>query len=105
MCCLSCSDPHGEFQGQNCFIERESIQATASALGLAEGEAEQTLARARQLLHARRLERPRPHIDDKASRNRALPFIVASQTGRCCRLGSAWVHVASATMLQLFLQH
>ncbi|CAL5218409.1 g85 [Coccomyxa viridis] len=59
------SDPHGEFQGLNCFIERESVEATASALGLSVDEAEQTLAKARELLHARRLERPRPHVDDK----------------------------------------
>jgi len=64
---LSSSDPHGEFQGQNCLIERESIETTASALGLSTDEAEQTLAKAREMLHAKRLERPRPHVDDKAS--------------------------------------
>ena len=98
---LPCSDPHGEFQGQNCFIERERIEAMAGALGLSEGEAEQTLARAREMLHARRLKRPRPHTDNKASLNRAPPFPVASQPNRCCRLGSAWVHVASANVPRL----
>ena len=64
---LPSSDPHGEFQGQNCLIERESVETTASALGLSTDEAEQTLAEAREMLHAKRLERPRPHVDDKAS--------------------------------------
>lgn len=74
---MPCSDPHGEFQGQNCFIERESMEATASALGLSVDEAEQTLAKARELLHARRLERPRPHVDDKARLITTVPFPVA----------------------------
>jgi uncharacterized protein YyaL (SSP411 family) len=64
---LTCSDPHGEFQGQNCLIERESIEKTASALGLAPKEAEQTLAKARGMLHAKRTQRPHPHVDDKVS--------------------------------------
>ena len=64
---LACSDPHGEFEGQNCLIERETVEATASALGLTPDEAEQTLAKAREMLHAKRSERPRPHVDDKVS--------------------------------------
>ena len=64
---LACSDPHGEFEGQNCLIERETVEATASALGLTPDEAEQTLAKAREVLHAKRADRPRPHVDDKVS--------------------------------------
>ena len=62
------SDPHEEFRGQNVLIEREPIEATASAMGLAPEEAEASLAKARALLHARRAQRPRPHLDDKARR-------------------------------------
>ena len=64
---LACSDPHGEFEGQNCLIERETVEGTASALGLTPDEAEQTLAKAREMLHAKRSDRPRPHVDDKVS--------------------------------------
>ena len=77
LCCLPCSDPHGEFQGLNCFIERESVEGTATTLGLSLEEAEQTLAKARELLHARRLERPGPHVDDKVSLGQAADLAVA----------------------------
>ena len=60
-----CSDPHEEFGGLNCLIERESVDATASKFGLSVEETETTLAKARQLLHERRAQRPRPHLDDK----------------------------------------
>jgi len=64
---LLCSDPHGEFTGLNCLIERESMEATAAAVGLSVEETEATLAKSRQLLHERRAQRPRPHLDDKVS--------------------------------------
>lgn len=60
-----CSDPHGEFTGLNCLIERETAEATAAQFGLSVEETEGTLAKARQLLHERRSQRPRPHLDDK----------------------------------------
>lgn len=60
-----CSDPHEEFGGLNCLIERESVEATATKFGLSVEETEGTLAKARQLLHERRAQRPRPHLDDK----------------------------------------
>ena len=60
-----CSDPHGEFRGQNVLIERESVEESAAALGLTVEEAELVLAKGRELLHARRSQRPRPHLDDK----------------------------------------
>ena len=66
--CACCSDPHEEFRGQNILIEREPLEATASALGLTLEEAEASLAKARALLHARRAQRPRPHLDDKVCR-------------------------------------
>ncbi|BDA44314.1 Spermatogenesis-associated protein 20 [Coccomyxa sp. Obi] len=59
------SDPHEEFGGLNCLIERESVESTATKFGLSVEETEKTLAKARQLLHERRAQRPRPHLDDK----------------------------------------
>lgn len=34
------SDPHKEFGGLNCLIERHPISETAAAMGMSEGEAE-----------------------------------------------------------------
>ena len=65
--CCACvrSDPHGEFAGKNVLIERQPLKDTAAYFGLTADEAETILARARELLHARRAQRPRPHLDDK----------------------------------------
>ena len=64
--CWVRSDPHGEFGGLNCLIERASVADAAAAAGVPEPEAEGMLAEAREVLHARRAKRPRPHLDDKA---------------------------------------
>ena len=63
--CWARSDPHGEFGGLNCLIERASMADAAAAAGVPESEAEGLLAEAREILHARRAKRPRPHLDDK----------------------------------------
>lgn len=75
-----CSDPHGEFTGLNCLIERESVEATAAAFGLSVEETESTLAKSRQLLHERRAQRPRPHLDDKVS---SLHISAPTSSGLC----------------------
>eukprot|EP00208_Stichococcus_sp_RCC1054_P002857 CAMPEP_0206140746 /NCGR_PEP_ID=MMETSP1473-20131121/10535_1 /ASSEMBLY_ACC=CAM_ASM_001109 /TAXON_ID=1461547 /ORGANISM="Stichococcus sp, Strain RCC1054" /LENGTH=783 /DNA_ID=CAMNT_0053535017 /DNA_START=195 /DNA_END=2546 /DNA_ORIENTATION=+ len=59
------SDPHKEFGGLNCLIERHPISETAAAMGMSEGEAEKVLAGCRETLHGIRAKRPRPHLDDK----------------------------------------
>ncbi len=74
-----CSDPHEEFGGLNCLIERESVEATATKFGLSVEETEKTLAKARQLLHERRAQRPRPHLDDKV-----IFVCVYSKQSRTC---------------------
>lgn len=89
-----CSDPHEEFAGKNCLIERESIEETASAFGLSVEETEKTLARARELLHERRMQRPRPHLDDKA---RQIPY------GSFPSLSSEAVQSVSASLLKLLV--
>ncbi|GJP76825.1 hypothetical protein CLOP_g7278 [Closterium sp. NIES-67] len=59
------SDPHNEFAGLNCLIQRCSVAEAAGKAGVPEEEAEEVLGECRQLLHAARSKRPRPHLDDK----------------------------------------
>lgn len=59
------SDPHHEFGGLNCLRQAQSLQQTAKQAGVSQEEARQILARCREKLHERRLQRPRPHLDDK----------------------------------------
>lgn len=59
------SNPHREFDGLNCLIERHTLADTAANAGITEAEAEATLAECREILHGIRAKRPRPHLDDK----------------------------------------
>eukprot|EP00884_Botryococcus_braunii_P010010 jgi/Botrbrau1/1900/Bobra.0005s0016.2 len=59
------SDPHEEFGGLNCLIQRSGVYDVAGWAGTSESDAEATLAQARKALHDRRAQRPRPHLDDK----------------------------------------
>jgi uncharacterized protein YyaL (SSP411 family) len=59
------SDPHDEFRGLNCLIEVQTADQTAAATGKSAEEVRAVLAESRQLLHERRAQRPRPHLDDK----------------------------------------
>ncbi|CAI7794163.1 unnamed protein product [Closterium sp. NIES-53] len=84
------SDPHNEFAGLNCLIQRCSLAEAAKKAGVPEEEAEkrcsvsdaadkagvprqevekspkhQMLGECHKLLHEARSKRPRPHLDDK----------------------------------------
>ncbi|CAI5486922.1 unnamed protein product [Closterium sp. Naga37s-1] len=59
------SDPHNEFAGLNCLIQRCSVSDAAKKAGVPEEEAEKMLGECRNLLHEARSKRPRPHLDDK----------------------------------------
>ncbi|CAI6001275.1 unnamed protein product [Closterium sp. NIES-64] len=59
------SDPHNEFAGLNCLIQRCSLSDAAKTVGVPEEEAEKMLGECRKLLHEARCKRPRPHLDDK----------------------------------------
>jgi uncharacterized protein YyaL (SSP411 family) len=58
-------DPHGEFRGQNILYQSCSIEETAAAHGLSADEARGVLRSAAAKLLAKRVLRPRPHLDDK----------------------------------------
>ncbi|KAL4448270.1 hypothetical protein ABPG75_005489 [Micractinium tetrahymenae] len=59
------SDPHHEFVGLNCLIERQSLAETADAAGRSEEETAALLATCREKLFKAREGRPRPHLDNK----------------------------------------
>ena len=58
-------DPQGEFQGKNLLYTARTLEEVAEATGLDRTAVAEALARARLVLFAARLERPRPHRDDK----------------------------------------
>jgi hypothetical protein len=58
-------DPHGEFTGVSILERRATPDQIAQRFGRSEPEVEVELVRARSLLQARRVRRPRPHLDDK----------------------------------------
>ncbi|MBP7143369.1 MAG: thioredoxin domain-containing protein [Opitutaceae bacterium] len=58
-------DSHHEFSGRNILAQKQSLSATARLLGTRPEELNQRLQAALEKLRATRLNRPRPHLDDK----------------------------------------
>lgn len=58
-------DPFGEFEGKNVLHQVHSIEAAAAHFGLSEKEIRKTLDQVKNKLFQSRLNRPRPHLDDK----------------------------------------
>ncbi|HEY8536007.1 MAG TPA: hypothetical protein VIL25_06145, partial [Vicinamibacterales bacterium] len=58
-------DPQGEFRGRNLLYTARTLEEVASLTGRTVDEVDEALARARMALFRARLERPRPHLDDK----------------------------------------
>jgi uncharacterized protein len=58
-------DPQHEFTGRNILYVAESLSDTAAAFHRSEESVKETLASSRRKLFTARLERPRPHLDDK----------------------------------------
>ncbi|WZZ11892.1 hypothetical protein YC2023_104981 [Brassica napus] len=61
----SMSDPHNEFAGKNVLIERNELSAMASKFGLSVEKYQEILGECRRKLFDVRLNRPKPHLDDK----------------------------------------
>lgn len=58
-------DPHGEFKGKNILYVAKEIKETAQKFQNATDDVTQILARAKEQLFSVRVQRPRPHLDDK----------------------------------------
>ena len=58
-------DPHGEFTGKNILYTAASVDDIVAATGRTAEDVVDALGRARLVMFAARLERPRPHLDDK----------------------------------------
>jgi hypothetical protein len=58
-------DPFGEFRGQNVLYQARSIEAAAARFDRSLEEIRAILDQSRRMLFTARLERPRPHLDDK----------------------------------------
>ncbi len=59
------ADPQGEFAGKNLLYTAKSIEAVARDTSRTVEDIAGALSRARMTLFEARLERPRPHLDDK----------------------------------------
>ena len=59
-------DPMGEFVGKNHFYLARTVEEVAREINATADDVTTRLARARDLLRARRDTRPHPHLDDKA---------------------------------------
>lgn len=59
------SDPHNEFKGKNVLFEKKDASSMASKLGMAVDEYCHILGVCRERLFKVRLNRPKPHLDDK----------------------------------------
>ena len=58
-------DPQGEFTGKNLLYTARTLDAIAAETGRTAEDVAEALDRARLALFGARLERPRPHLDDK----------------------------------------
>ncbi len=99
-------DPQGEFAGKNILYVARAMEDLARQTGRSPDDLAEGLQRARTALFAARLERPRPHLDDKvltawnglmlAAFARAAR-VMPSEAGRRAHLESA---VNAATFLR-----
>ena len=76
-------DPQQEFVGKNLLYAAESVPDLAAAFGMDEAAVEDILSRARLEMFAARLNRPRPHLDDKVlTAWNGLMMAAFARTGR-----------------------
>ena len=95
-------DPHGEFTGKNLLYLAAPAAQVASDQGLAVGDAEGRLERARQAMHAARARRPRPLRDDKILT--AWNGLMIAAFARAFRVRRNTGHLESARRAASFLR-
>jgi hypothetical protein len=104
-------DPQGEFTGKNLLYTAASIDDIVATTGRTAQEVADTLGRARLVLFAARLDRPRPHLDDKVLSAWNGLMIAAFARGarvlRARRFGlheTATAHLATARRAAAFVR-
>jgi len=104
-------DPQGEFTGKNLLYTAASVDDIVATTGRTADDVVETLGRARLVLFAARLDRPRPHLDDKvlAAWNGLMiaGFARAARVLRARRFGlheTAAAHLATAQRAARFLR-
>ena len=85
-------DPQQEFVGKNLLYLAESVADVAKAVGADAATVEKAIGRARLEMFAARLERPRPHLDDKVlTAWNGLMIAAFARAARALRgRGGAW---------------
>jgi hypothetical protein len=104
-------DPHGEFTGTNLLYTAATVEDVAARTGKSAEDVIEALGRIRLVLFAARLDRPRPHLDDKvlAAWNglTIAAFARASRVLRAPGLGlseTASSHLATAERAAQFVR-
>jgi len=104
-------DPQGEFTGKNLLYTAASVDDIVATTGRTANDIAETLGRARLALFATRLDRPRPHLDDKvlAAWNGLMiaAFARAARVLGARRFGlheTAAAHLATAQRAASFLR-
>jgi uncharacterized protein YyaL (SSP411 family) len=88
-------DPHGEFTGKNLLYTAASVDDIVAATGRTADDVVDVLGRARLVLFAARLDRPRPHLDDKVLA--AWNGLMIAAFARAARVLAVQAHGLAAT--------
>jgi hypothetical protein len=105
------ADPQQEFTGKNLLYVARTLRELATGHGMTEAEVADVLNRARLILFPARLDRPRPHLDDKVlTAWNGLMIAAFARTARVIRAAgdegrrSAEVYLGAARRAAGFLQ-
>ena len=96
------SDPHGELEGENVLIQRQSIAEAAAHFQRPLTAMESRLDEDRALLLARRNQRPHPHLDDKILT--AWNGLMIGAFARAARVLDDAVYLGTAQCAALFIK-
>jgi uncharacterized protein YyaL (SSP411 family) len=93
-------DPQGEFTGKNLLHTARALEDVAEATGRSVAVVRAELASAREVLFTARLDRPRPHLDDKVLT--AWNGLMIGAFARAGRLIGNRSHIEAATRAASF---
>ena len=97
------SDPQGELSGQNVLFRQNDAELVAKLVGKSRSEVETLLRSAREKLFQTRLQRPRPHLDDKIIT--AWNALLLSALARAYQVFRNPIHLQHAQKIAGFLRN